>query len=75
MNEARLDELAQTYLLREDILYKCNLCGLTGKDKSDMKMHLESKHFPTDNGYACLLCKRMFNTKRAFKSHKSKMCQ
>lgn len=71
MEEPRLEGLARTYLTREGVLYTCTICGKTGTHNHAMKMHLESKHFPTEGGYACDLCARVFNTKNAFKTHKS----
>ena len=71
MNEPRLEELARTHLTRDHLLYKCTICGRTAKDRYAMKMHLESKHFPTVDGYACDVCNKLFNTKNAFKTHKS----
>ena len=71
LNEPRLEALAQTYLERQDGVNRCSLCGQAGKDRYAMKMHLESKHFPTEGGYACDMCDKLFNTKNAYKTHKS----
>ena len=73
MNEPRLEELAQNYLVRDNYLYKCTICGKSAKDKYAAKMHLESKHFPTIDGYACEICRKLFNTKNAYNTHKTNL--
>ncbi len=70
-NETRLDELALNYLERDGLGYMCRVCSHFSRNKNGAKLHLESRHFPTDNGYKCEICAKTFNTKNAFKSHKS----
>lgn len=70
-NELRLDVLAGNYLEKTGMYYNCTVCGHPCRDKFAAKLHLESKHFPTVNGYECEICSKTFNTKNAFKIHKS----
>ena len=70
-NEQRLDALAHNYLEKIGIYYICTLCSQKCRDRSAAKLHLESKHFPTENGYSCDICGKQFNTKNAFNTHKS----
>lgn len=70
-NEARLEELARNYLDKQDNMYICTICSRSAKDRYAAKMHLESKHFPTEGAYSCDLCGKYFNTKNAYNTHKS----
>ena len=70
-NEARLEELARQYLTRESSRYACTLCPRTAGNKSDLKLHIEAVHFPTNGAYVCQICDARLNTKKAFKHHKS----
>ena len=69
--EARLDQLGHKYLEGGNGLYQCTVCMKTGKNRDAMKMHLESKHFPTDGAYECDFCDMVFNTKNSWKAHKN----
>lgn len=70
-NEARLEVLARNYLDKQDNMYICTICSRSAKDRYAAKMHLESKHFPTEGAYSCDLCGKYFNTKNAYNTHKS----
>ena len=70
MTSYRLDSLAEQYLEDRDGQYACTVCGKLMDRRYTAKLHLESKHFPTDNGYQCDLCDKTFNTYSAIKNHK-----
>ena len=69
------------YLQRLDVLanrnikelannnYSCSICGWIFKQRNDAKLHVESKHFPTDGGYVCDVCGKRTNTYNAYKTH------
>ena len=67
--EARLEELGQQHLVKQEGGFQCNICGWIMKYKQNAKLHVESKHFPTMNGYYCDLCSKHFNTYKALKRH------
>ena len=50
-------------------IYTCKICSGQFKRKYTAKLHVESKHFPSINGYYCQLCDKYFNTFSAIKSH------
>ena len=65
----RLEGLAAEHIIEEGYMHKCIICGWPFKLKYDAKLHVESKHFPTDNGYHCGICDKYFNTFKAMKNH------
>ncbi|KAF4525906.1 hypothetical protein B566_EDAN014622, partial [Ephemera danica] len=50
----------------------CDLCGKVYSDKSNLKQHLKSVHFPSNNAtvYPCDSCDAVYTTKRYLKRHK-----
>ena len=52
-------------------VYLCTLCSQTRSDKTNLLIHVESKHFPDTFTYSCPFCDRTFGTQAAFKTHKS----
>ena len=66
----RLDALAAQYLIEVNPhTFRCRVCGWIHKHRFAAKLHIESKHFPTESGYSCDLCYKLFNTFSALKSH------
>ena len=64
-----LDSLGAQHLVEEGNMFKCLICGWPFKQKINAKFHIESKHFPTVNGYHCELCNKYFNTYKAVIIH------
>ena len=69
MDTDRLDKLGAQYLTEENGAYKCIICERVCRQKFSAKLHVESKHFPTEKGYFCAQCIRHFNTFSALKNH------
>ena len=68
-----IEELATKYITRNpDKSCLCSICGKTSRDFYNAKGHLESKHFPSESGYACQPCGSHFNTFQAFSKHNSR---
>ena len=52
--------------------YSCGICGkVSHKSRSNIRNHIESRHFPGRFQYACEHCPKMVNTKTALFVHKS----
>ncbi|XP_023339251.1 protein tramtrack, beta isoform isoform X28 [Eurytemora carolleeae] len=64
------------YLLRlSSSLYVCGICSqFKHQAKSNVRNHVESKHFPNSFSYSCEVCGTVSTTKQAHQSHKSKKC-
>ena len=61
------------YLVREAEFIMCNICRVyRNKTITNVRMHIESKHFPGTFEYSCSMCCRQFNTKLALDRHKKK---
>ena len=53
--------------------YYCSLCSLYGKrGRTDVRDHIESRHFPGTFSYNCLQCNQTLPTNKALKRHKQK---
>ena len=50
-------------------LHRCTLCGKTGKDRSNMRRHVESVHFPSSFQFECNYCEKVFNAKNNLYVH------
>ena len=68
--EVYLEELSKQFLVKEEGIFYCTICGQSAKRKNDATLHVESKHFPSDKGYSCGLCDKRLNTYRAYKVHR-----
>ena len=53
-------------------LHRCTLCGKTGKDRSNLRRHVESVHFPASFHYNCQYCEKVFNAKNTLNVHISR---
>ncbi len=51
--------------------YLCRECGKHCQDRSAVRNHLESIHFPSQ-GHNCDLCGKFLRTKHALYKHKSR---
>ena len=56
--EERMEMLAVENLEKNEFMniYTCKICSRQFKRKFTAKLHVESKHFPSINGYYCKLC-------------------
>ena len=62
------------YIVRDEAVrkYMCSICGKVGhKSRSNVRNHIESKHFPGRYQYPCSDCTVVFNTRTALAVHKS----
>jgi len=56
-------------------LYICSLCSaFQHVARSNVKNHIESKHFPNSFAYTCPNCGSVSFTKQAYQTHKSRYC-
>ena len=49
--------------------HKCTICGKLGTDRSNMRKHVESMHFPGVFSYNCKFCSLTFNTRNLLNLH------
>ena len=63
------------YVTREGPFCYCKLCP-NKRDKSitNIRYHIEAKHFTGTFEYSCNVCNRFFNTRKTFRDH-SKFCK
>ena len=62
------------YFGKMDGIFYCKVCGFTDKHASNMKCHIESKHYSP--GYSCPHCGRVFNIQNTLRRHiKMQNCQ
>ena len=52
---------------KKDGLYCCNICGVTEKHMSNIRSHVESKHYSP--GYPCSICGKVFKLRNSINSH------
>ena len=54
---------------------QCSICKDYSHDRSHVRNHIESKHFPNTFSYDCPYenCGKVFNTCQAFQTHKSRV--
>ena len=60
------------YFGRIDKDYVCNLCDFKHKSKSNVRNHVECKHFPNTYTYNCQLCDQTCNSLKALQNHNQK---
>ena len=54
-------------------MISCKLCSIyRNRTVTNVRMHIESKHFPGLFAYTCSMCSREFNTTLAYTRHKKK---
>ena len=53
-----IDEKLREFFERQDGLYLCKACGKTEKSHSNMRYHVESRHYTP--GYSCENCGKEF---------------
>jgi len=49
--------------------HRCTICGKTGNDRSNLRRHVESVHFPQSFQYDCKYCGKVFNAKNSLYVH------
>ena len=66
-------DLDQYILTSEDGSYYCGICHQAMRDRSNIKRHIESKHFPNVFSYQCPECPHVVGTKRALQRHRERI--
>jgi len=70
----RPEDLDQ-FIGRGDLNYSCEICAqFSHASKSNVRNHVESKHFPNTFFYNCNICNKVCNSKQALQQHRSKKC-
>ena len=85
---ARLEDMATQYLSRLQYQYvvivwddfqpnwhKCTMCGKSGKDRGNLRKHVENIHFPGTFNYHCKYSFENFSTRNSLNIHISKDCK
>jgi len=49
--------------------HKCTICGKVGKDRGNLRKHVENIHFPGSFEYLCKFCGKSFNAKNNMYFH------
>ena len=49
--------------------HKCTLCGKTGTDRSNLRKHVENKHFNGAFVYSCKYCSQTFPSRNTLNHH------
>jgi hypothetical protein len=67
------DKLLYEYIVRDPVSgprsHKCTLCGKTSTDRSNLRKHVESIHFPGIYSYDCKYCHEIFTTRNFLNLH------
>ena len=71
-HEARLQMLAEQYLTKVNGSYLCSICSKNCRDKYNARLHLDTCHFPPEDGYSCEVCFQVVKNLKALIYHKSK---
>ena len=50
-------------------IFKCKMCGKINRDKSNIRKHVESIHFPGTYLYTCKHCGEVLSTKSMLHNH------
>ena len=69
-NLDRFDDYIETLGAR---MFRCSLCGKVSSAKSNLKTHVESKHFPGSFVYTCKFCGETFSTRNTHYLHVSRV--
>ena len=64
-------DLDQYVLSSGDGFFYCGICNHQAR-KTDLKNHIESKHFPNMFSYQCPECSHVVGTKKALQRHKDR---
>ena len=51
--------------------FKCNICGHVSSQKSHVRIHVETIHFPGLVEYSCDQCEQKFNSRSKYYNHRS----
>jgi len=63
------------FIGRGELGYNCEVCAqFSHASKSNVRNHIESKHFPNTFFYNCSICNKTCNSRQALQQHKSKKC-
>lgn len=58
------------YVAREGPLRVCSLCGVfKNRTITNVRNHIESKHFPGIFNYTCTICNKVLGSKTSFRDH------
>jgi len=70
----RPEDLDQ-FIGRGEMGYTCEICAqFSHGSKSNVRNHVESKHFPNSFVYNCNICGKVCNSRQALQQHRSKKC-
>merc|ERR1712059_35807 len=58
------------YVRKEGQVKVCSLCGIfKNKTVTNVRCHIESKHFPGTFTYSCEICAKVCNSKTSYRDH------
>ena len=63
-------DLEQYVLTAEDGFYYCGICNQSMNKKSNIRQHVESKHFPNLFSYQCPECSHVVGSRKALERHR-----
>jgi len=71
----RIPEDLDQFISRVELGYNCDICAaFSHVSRSNVRNHVESKHFPNTFVYNCNVCGKQCNSRQALQQHKSKIC-
>lgn len=71
----RTPEDLDQFISRVELGYNCDICAaFSHVSRSNVRNHVESKHFPNTFVYNCNVCGKQCNSRQALQQHKSKIC-
>jgi len=71
----RIPEDLDQFISRVELGYNCDICAaFSHASRSNVRNHVESKHFPRSFVYNCDVCRKQCNSRQALQQHKSKIC-
>jgi len=69
-NKAPLDDLKK-YIIRRGPAPECGICfQYSNKSSTNVRNHIESKHFPGMFSYSCDWCEKIYSSKQAVDKHR-----
>ena len=64
-------EALKKYIVRRDKGPECGLCfQYSNSSVTNVRNHIESKHFPGMMSYTCQMCGKIFSTKQSMDKHR-----
>jgi len=69
-NKDPIEDLKK-YIVRRDIIPECGICfNYSNKSSTNVRNHIESKHFPGMFSHKCDYCEKIYNSKQAVDKHR-----